>query len=80
MGERPVIRDVALWQAWEDEFVLRRTVDFERNLNLVDSMLEHARIVGAFPLPDPLVGLDVKIRLARVVNVPTTSGTDCPGT
>ncbi len=72
-----MIKDTALWHAWEDEFARSRPPDFHRNLALVESMLEHARKLGAFPRSDPLEGIEVKIRLARVLNVPTTPRAKC---
>jgi hypothetical protein len=74
-----MIKDTALWQAWEDEFVRSRPPDFHRNLALVESMFEHARMLGALPRSDPLEGIEVKIRLARALNVSTTPGADHSG-
>jgi len=75
-GEASVIKDRAYWEAWEARVILSQPADFHRNLALVESMYELARKVGAFPLGDPLEGIETKIRVARVVNVPTNSGTN----
>jgi hypothetical protein len=74
-----LIKDRVLWEKWETEFVRSQPVDFRKNLQMLDWMYEHARAMGAFPPADPLEGIETKIRLARVVNVPTTSGTDRSG-
>ena len=74
-----MIKDRAFWEAWEAQTILSQPADFRRNLALVESMYEHARALGAFPLADPLEGIETKIRVARVLNVPTTSGTDGSG-
>ncbi len=71
-----MIKDVAFWEAWEQEYRRKQPVDFERNLALMDAMYEHARLLGAFPLANPLEGIEVKIRLAKVLNVRTSPGTD----
>lgn len=63
-----MIKDVAYWEAWEREYVRNQRVDFKRNLELMDAMYEHARLLGAIPPANPLEGIEVKIRLARVVN------------
>jgi hypothetical protein len=64
-----MIKDVTLWQEWEEAVPLREPPDFQRNLRLLESMYELARSLGAFPPADPLAGLDTKIRVARILNV-----------
>ena len=39
------------------------------NLRLLDAMFEEAKALGVFPLLDPLQDLDVKIYLAKAINV-----------
>ena len=69
-----MIKDVAYWEAWELEYLQNDPVDFVRNLRLLDAMYEHARLLRAFPPADPLEGIEVKIRMARILNhVPRTS-------
>ncbi|OFW41575.1 MAG: hypothetical protein A3J28_11695 [Acidobacteria bacterium RIFCSPLOWO2_12_FULL_60_22] len=69
-----MIKDVALWEAWELEYLRNEPVDFARNLALLDAMYEWARSLGVFPPADPLEGLEVKIQMARVLNhVPAAS-------
>jgi hypothetical protein len=63
-----MIKDVAFWEAWEREFLRNEPVDFARNLRLLDAMYEHARLLGVFPPADPLEGIEVKIRMARIFN------------
>ena len=76
LGETELIKDAALWEKWEAEFIRSEPVDFRRNLQLVEWMYEHAKALGAFDSLDPLEGIETKIRLAAVVNAPTTSGKD----
>jgi len=64
-----VIRDRAVWEAWEDEYLRSTPVDFHRNLQIADAMHEQARALGLFPLADPYEGLDTCIKLARALNV-----------
>ena len=73
-----MIRDPAYWENWEAQTVLRQPADFHRNLRLLEAMYEHACKMGAFAGTDPLDGLEVKLRLAKVLNVPTNSGTTGP--
>ncbi len=74
-----MIKDKALWEAWEAQVLLSQPPDFRRNMRLLESMYEHARSLGVFPVADPLAGLEMKTRLARVLNVRTASGTNRPG-
>jgi len=75
-----MVKDKVFWEAWEAQFIASEPTDFKQNLRLMDAMYEHARSMGAFPLKNPLEGLDDKIRLARMMNVRTDFGTDSPGT
>lgn len=40
----------------------------QRNLKIVESLLEEARLLGVWPPSDPLEGIEVDIRLARALN------------
>ena len=64
-----MIRDTRLWQDWEKTYLKSDVPDFFRNLHIVDALYEEARSLGAWPGADPLDGLDVKIYLAKAVNV-----------
>jgi hypothetical protein len=65
------------WDAfhqWEKEQQRREAPDFQRNLVILEQMLAEAVALGAFPSTDPLEGLEVTLRIARVVNsVPSTA-------
>ena len=74
-----MIKDKALWEAWEAQVLLSQPPDFRRNMRLLESMYEHARSLGVFPVADPLEGLETEIKLATVLNVRTTSGTNGSG-
>ena len=74
-----MIKDVALWEAWEREYEKNHPLDFSQKLALLDGMYELARSLGVFPPTDPLEGIEVKIRMARILNhVPASSRTDRP--
>jgi hypothetical protein len=64
-----MIRDQKLWQEWEKEYLKKERVDFVQNLELLDAMYEEARALKLFSSRDPLEGLEIKIELARAVNV-----------
>ena len=52
----------------EDDLARQSPVNFEENLRIADAMYEEARRLGVFRDLDPLDGIDVVIRVARVVN------------
>ena len=68
-----MITDPALWKAWERETLLRQPADFRRNLRLLDAMYDEARALGVMRVPQTLEGLESRLRLARMLNVRTTS-------
>lgn len=70
-----MIQDVKYWTAWEDA-LRANPPDFRENLRLLDAMYEEAKALGLFLPADSLAGLEVKIRMARVVNVCRASRTD----
>ena len=61
-----------LVEAFEMELMRRDGVDHQRNLRVVEALYEHARRLGALPLEDPLAGIEVDIRLAKILNVRST--------
>ena len=67
-----MIRDAEQLREWENEFIASRPADLIANLRLYEAMYEEARRLGAFPLKDPLEGIEHKIRLAEMLNVSTT--------
>jgi hypothetical protein len=55
-------------QAFEAERIRAEKVDIEQNFRIVDALYEEARLLGVLPSKDPLEGIEVKVRIARVVN------------
>ena len=50
--------------------------DYHLNLKIFEAMYQEAKRLGAFPLKDPLEGLEVDLRLARALNVRGTAPED----
>jgi hypothetical protein len=63
-----MITDTKKWAAFEKEAIRADKPDFLRNIRLVEAMYREAAALGVFPLRDPLEGIEVDIRIARVVN------------
>jgi len=61
-------------KAFEDDYTRRNKPDIRRNLKLLDKLYKEAKALSAFPLKEPLSGLDIDIKIAKVINsVPKTS-------
>jgi len=63
-----MIRDPKLWQEFLDEEARREEVDYYRNLAIFEALLDLARALGRWPPEDPLEGIEVDIRVARILN------------
>ncbi len=74
-----MIRNRAYWEQWKKERIRNEPVDIEHNFAIMDAMYHHARALGVFPLADPLEGLDVRIKLAKAVNVSLPAREDREG-
>lgn len=61
------------FQKFEMEFLREEPIDIRRNFLIVEALYEEAVILGVFPTSNPLEGLDVDLRIAKVINsVPKT--------
>ena len=62
---------------FETALLRKEKVDFRRNLRIVEALYKEAVALGVMPPKDPLEGVDVDLRIAKVVNcVPKTSQQD----
>lgn len=68
-----MLTNPALVEAVENAQARQATPGFLHNLRLVDALYEEARTLGAFPLKDPLDGIEVDIRVAKALNVRTAA-------
>jgi len=63
-----VIADKDKLERFEADLLQRDKADFHRNLAIMDAMWEEAVALGAFPPQDPMEGIEVDLRIAKVVN------------
>ncbi len=63
-----MIRDLEYWEEFERELERNTPVDIAENFRLYEAMYEEARMLGIFPLKNPLEGIEDDIRLARILN------------
>lgn len=63
-----MITNPEIWKQFEDDFNANQKVDFVKNLETFQKMLELARELKVFPRKDPLEGIETKILLAKILN------------
>jgi hypothetical protein len=61
-----MIPDYAKFREFERRLVASEPADFDANLRMVDEMYRYARELGKFSGSDPLEGVEVNIRVAKV--------------
>ncbi len=49
------------------------SLSYTRNVEIVEALCQEARQLGAWPAVDPLDGINTDVRLARAINVHTTT-------
>ena len=67
-----MIQDPALLNAFERSITREQPIHYRGNLLVYEAMYAEARSLGVFPLKNPLDGIEVDIRLARVINARKT--------
>lgn len=63
-----MIKDPAYFQRFEDKVSSSLDLTIEQALALVDAMWEEGTVLGVLPPNDPLEGIDLDIKLAKVLN------------
>ena len=53
---------------FELNLLRKEKVDYGRNLRIIDALYTEAVALGAFPLKNPLDGIEVDLKIAKVVN------------
>ena len=69
-----MVKNTSRLKEFEDKTMRQNKPDVWRNLQLVDSLYKEARDLSVFPPQDLLEGLEIDIKIAKVINsVPKTS-------
>jgi len=63
-----VIRNPEKVSALEREFLKTSPPDYRQSLQIFTGLYKEARALGVFPPEDPLEGVDVDIRIAKILN------------
>ena len=56
------------FQKFEIEILRNEKLDIKKKFKIVEALYEEAVTLGVFPLKDSLEGLEVDIRIAKVIN------------
>ena len=56
------------FQRFEIEILRNEKLDVKKKFKILEALYNEAIALGALPLEDPLEGLEVDIRIAKVVN------------
>jgi predicted transcriptional regulator YheO len=63
-----MIKNPDYLKRFEKELIKNSKVDIEKNFQIVEALYKEAVELGIFPLKDPLLGLETKIKIAKVIN------------
>jgi hypothetical protein len=55
-------------QKLERELIQKQKVDVQKNFRILEALYKEARLLGAFPPKDSLSGLEIDLKIAKVVN------------
>ncbi len=69
-----MVKNTSRLKEFEDNYIRSNKPDLLRNLQLLDQLYKEAKALSVFPLQEPLSGLEIDIKIAKVINsVPKTS-------
>jgi hypothetical protein len=63
-----MIKNREVLQEFEDETAKRENVDVLKNIRIVEAMYREAVLLDVLPLRDPLSGIEIDIKIAKVLN------------
>ena len=55
-------------QEFEKELLKKDKIDIKQNFKIIKALYREAIALGAIPLKDPLDGLEIDMKIAKVVN------------
>jgi hypothetical protein len=63
-----MIKDIKMWEEFERKLIRESVSDYQTNSKIFEMMLSYAKSIGAFPPANPLEGIEVDIRIAKILN------------
>jgi hypothetical protein len=67
-GWKKMIKNPDIFENFEKERIKKEKLTFEEALKLFEAMWEEGVGLGVLPLKDPLEGIEVDIKIARILN------------
>jgi hypothetical protein len=66
--EARTIKDTRLLAEFEENELRKEKPNYANALRLFEAMWKEAMLLGVLPLKDPLEGIEVDIKIARILN------------
>ena len=63
-----MIKDEQRWRQFKRELIRSQELTIEQKYKILNALLHEARALGVFPPKDPLEGIEIKIKLAKIIN------------
>ena len=63
-----MVKNKKVLEKFEKELVRRSKPDYKKNFEIFEQLLKNAKRLGAFPPKDPLEGIEVDIKIAKILN------------
>jgi hypothetical protein len=63
-----MIKDKKYLLEFEKEIIRSKKADIANNIRIVEALYKEAVSLGVFPLKNPLEGIEVDIKIAKVIN------------
>jgi hypothetical protein len=63
-----MIRDTKILKKFEDGLLRKEHLSYDRAMSIFEALWNEAASLGVLPLKDPMEGIEVKIKLAKVLN------------
>ena len=63
-----MIKDAILLAEFEENELRKEKLDYGSALRIFEAMWKEAMLLGVLPLKDPLEGIEVDIKIARILN------------
>lgn len=62
-----MIKNSDVLEKWERKIVAKEKLSFSKSLNLFEAMWQEGVSLGVLPPKEPLEGIDVDIRIAKIL-------------
>jgi len=63
-----MIKNYKIFKNFENELIKKEKTQIDKNFQILDEMYKYARELGIFPLLNPLDGIEIDIKIAKIIN------------